>query len=319
MSKQIKHFRYPLSDIDHYGQVIDSKDDFDVIECEVCGFKHIIPIPTQEELNKLYQEEFYSSEKPKYFKDVEEDLEWWRATYKNYYQLFEKYCSRQNRKLLEIGSGPGYFLKCGKDLGWEVLGFEPSKLAYEYSLKFGVDVVNGFFSEENAQKYGKFDVVYMNTVIEHLPDPISLIEGVKKVLNPEGIICIIAPNDYNPLQNILRKNLGYEPWWVAPSQHLNYFDFNSIKKLVEKKGFEIAEVLSTFPMEFFLLAGDNYVRNHKLGRRCHFKRKIFEINMQKYAKDQLNAIYRELAKFGIGREFVIIGRKRGEAGKSRAH
>jgi SAM-dependent methyltransferase len=292
----------------HAGAVLDSVNGFDVIECETCEFKHVIPIPTSEELDKLYKEDFYSTEKPRYFKDVEEDLEWWELTYRNYYQLFEKYCPNENRRLLEIGSGPGYFLKCGKELGWDVLGFEPSKQAYEYSQKFGVSVVNEFFSEGNAEKCGRFDVVYMNTVIEHLPDPISLIKSIKNVLNPNGIICVISPNDYNPLQSILREKLGYEPWWVAPPQHINYFDFESVKGLLERRGFEIVDFTGTFPMEFFLLSGDNYVENDELGRKCHFKRKRFEANMYKYGKEYLNEIYKALADKGIGREFVVIGR-----------
>jgi len=308
MSNKIKHFTYQPTGVEHYGTVIDSKEGFDVIECEACWFKHIIPIPTPEESEKLYKEDFYSTEKPKYFKEVEEDLEWWNLAYLNYYQLFEKYCPKGSRRLLEIGSGPGYFLKCGEELGWECLGFEPSEQAYEYSQKLGVRVVNEFFDESNADKYGKFDVVYLHTVIEHLPDPISLIKTAKRALKPGGIICIIAPNDYNPLQNILREKLGYDPWWVAPPQHINYFDFESIKKLLERLGFEIIESTGTFPMEFFLLSGDNYVGNDELGRKCHLKRKIFETNMYKYGSEQLNSIYKRLSDNNIGREFIIIGK-----------
>ncbi len=302
----IKHFTYPATDIEHIGEVIDTKAGFDMIECKTCGFKHVIPIPTPEELGELYKENFYATEKPRYFKEVEEDLEWWNLTYRNYYQLFEKYCPTASRRLLEIGSGPGYFLKCGKESGWEVLGFEPSKQAAEYSRKLGVNVVNEFFNETEAEKYGRFDVVYMNTVIEHLPDPISLIKSVRGVLKPCGIICVVSPNEYNPLQNILRKNLDYDPWWVAPPQHINYFDFESIKKLLERLGFEILESTGTFPMEFFLLSGENYVGNDELGRKCHFRRKRFEGNMHKYGSETLNIIYKFLADIGIGREFVII-------------
>lgn len=306
---KLKHFVYPPTGVEHIGEVIDSKDGFDVIECETCGFKHVIPIPTPEELEKFYKEEFYSTEKPNYFKDTVEDLEWWEMSYRDYYQMFEKNCPNGGKRLLEIGSGPGYFLKCGKELGWDVVGIEPSKQAYDYSQKFGVKVVNDFFSENNTDEYGKFDVLYMNTVVEHVPDPISLIKATRNLLNSGGIICIIAPNDYNPLQNILRENLGYDPWWVVPDHHINYFDFESIQKLVEKFGFEIVESTGTFPMEFFLLSGDNYVGNDVLGRTCHLKRKAFEMNMSKYGSGQLNMIYKALADYGIGREFVVIGRK----------
>lgn len=305
-----KHFTYPATGVEHSGEAIDTKATFDVIECKTCGFKHVIPIPTPEELGELYKENFYATEKPRYFKEVEEDLEWWNLTYHNYYQLFENYCPIASRRLLEIGSGPGYFLNCGKESGWEVLGFEPSKQAAEYSRKLGVNVVNEFFSDNEAEKYGRFDVVYMNTVIEHLPDPISLIKSVRSALKPGGIICIVSPNDYNPLQNILRQKLDYDPWWVAPPQHINYFDFESIGRLLERQGFEILDSIGTFPMEFFLLSGDNYVRNDEMGRKCHFKRKIFEGNMYKYGRETLNVIYKFLADKGIGREFIVIGRKR---------
>lgn len=305
----IKHYIYPPTGVEHYGEVIDSKDGFDVIECKTCGFKHVIPIPTSEELDKLYKEEFYSTEKPTYFKSTEEDLEWWEMTYRNYYEMFEKYCSKRDRRLLEIGSGPGYFLKTGKEMDWDVLGFEPSNQAFEYSQKFGVKVINKFFDEKSIKEYGKFNVIYMNTVIEHLPDPVSIIKIAKNTLESNGIICIISPNDYNPLQNILRNNLGYNPWWVAPPQHINYFNFKSIKNILKRLGFEIVESTGTFPMEFFLLSGDNYVGNDKLGRKCHFKRKAFEINMYKYGNTHLNSIYKCLAGNGIGREFMIIGRR----------
>jgi len=309
MSKNIKHFTYNPTGGEHTGAVIDSKEGFDIIECETCGFKHVVPIPTPEELNNLYKKEFYSTEKPNYFKDVEEDLEWWEHTYHNFYHLLEKHCPTNSRRLLEIGSGPGYFLKSGKELGWDVLGFEPSKQAAEYSKTLGVNVVNDFFNETNADRYGTFDVVYMKTVIEHLPDPVALLKSIKSVLKPNGIICIISPNEYNPLQLILRE-MGHEPWWVAPPQHINYFDFKSIKKLLEKIGFDILESTATFPMEFFLLAGENYVGNDELGRKCHFKRKIFEMNLYKLGSEQLNLIYKSLADNGIGREFVVIGRIR---------
>jgi SAM-dependent methyltransferase len=311
MKKKIGKFKDKSNGKNHSGRILDSKSGFDVIECDVCEFKHIIPIPNSEELKNLYEEKFYSSEKPEYFKNVQEDLQWWELTYRNYYKMLEKYCQKNKRKLLEIGSGPGYFLKTGKKLGWDALGFEPSKQAYEYSKKLGVKVVNNFFDEKSANKYaGQFDVVYIDTVIEHLPDPISLLKNARKTLKPGGIIFITTPSDYNPLQTILRKDLGFKPWWVFPPQHINYFDFDSIKKLVKRVGFNVLDLSATFPMEFFLLSGKNYVDNERIGRECHAKRKNFEINMYKNNSGKLRAIYTALAKHGIGRDFIIIGKKK---------
>ena len=245
--------------------------------------------------------------KPKYFSDYEEDLEWWMATYRNHFSLLAKHTD--GRKLLDIGSGPGYFLKCGKDLGWDVLGFEPSKDASEYSRKLGVEVVNDFFSAKAAGKYGKFDAIYMKTVIEHLPDPEKLLLEAKDALAPGGLICIISPNDYNPLQNILREKMNFDPWWVSPPQHLNYFDSASVSKLLERLGLEVVDLLGNFPMEFFLFSGLNYVGNPEVGRQCQLRRKDFELNMYNGDPELLNGIYRSFGGKGIGREFIIIAKK----------
>ena len=314
MSEKRK-FVYPPTGVTHKGPVIDSANGYEIIECEQCGFKHVVPIPTPEELNVLYRDKYYLDEKPDYFKEVEEDLEWWKATCVNYYKIFERLLKDDARSLLEIGSGPGYFLKCGQERGWKVLGFEPSTLACDYSKRLGVSAVNEPFDKGQVGKHGKFDVVYMNMVLEHLPDPLGTLKCATEVLKPEGLLCIMSPNDYNPLQDILRRNLDFKPYWLAPPQHLNYFDFKSIEKAIKRFGFRIVESLGTFPMEFFLLGGKNYVGDNKVGRSCHFMRKEFEQNLYKYSPEQLTDFFRFLASKEFGREFVVIA-KRGSVPKN---
>jgi hypothetical protein len=48
----------------HEGTVMVSDKDCDVIDCQHCGFKHIISIPTVEELEKVYQHDYYMQDKP---------------------------------------------------------------------------------------------------------------------------------------------------------------------------------------------------------------------------------------------------------------
>ena len=277
-----------------------------MIDCNACGIKHVELIDCDRNTSDFYEEKFYDEEKPDYIKDVEEDLDWWMATYNNYFDILEK--TTKGRRLLDIGSGPGYFLKCAKDRGWDELGFEPSSVAHKYSSSLGVKVVNDFFKIEESKKIGKFDVISLNLVLEHIENPVDFVNGLKKFLNPGGVMYIFSPNDYNPLQKILTTKLGFKPWWVAPTHHVNYFDFKSIKKFLKKLDFEIIDLLATFPMEFFLLEGENYVGNREVGRRCHLRRKNFDLNLLKSNPNLLNTIYRDFAKQGIGREFVAIAK-----------
>ena len=61
----------------HSGRLIESKDDYDLIECITCNFNHIIPIPDGNVLEKYYEEHLYDVKKPDYFERQKQNLDWW--------------------------------------------------------------------------------------------------------------------------------------------------------------------------------------------------------------------------------------------------
>lgn len=113
----------------HQGLILETKNGFDVIDCSFCGFKHIVPIPTADELEKAYRHEYYSREKPLYLQRHREDLDWWNMVYDERYEILEKHLAVDRRSILDVGSGPGFFLLRGKERGWTTKGVEPSKRA----------------------------------------------------------------------------------------------------------------------------------------------------------------------------------------------
>ena len=295
----------------HVGPVVASHHEFDVIECKICGFKHSIPIPTEDELEKVYQQDYYTQEKPLYIERNQEDLEWWNMVYTHRYEIIENHLPDKQRSMLDIGSGPGFFLLNGKKRGWKVKGIEPSDQAAEHCRELGLDIENIFFSEQTAVGLERFDAVNMGEVLEHIPDPASLLKLVHHQLNDNGMLCIIVPNDFNPFQIVLRDHLGFKPWWVAPPHHINYFDFDSLGKLVERCGFEVVHKESTFPIDMFLLMGDNYIGNDEQGRVCHTKRMNFEKAMNQSGSGKvLGNLYSALAQHAVGREVVMFASKK---------
>ncbi len=294
----------------HKGEVVVSDNGFDVIDCRLCGFKHIIHIPTVEELENIYKHDYYKEEKPLYLERYQEDIDWWNMVYTQRYETFEKNLSEQQRDILDIGSGPGFFLLNGKKRGWQVKGVEPSIKAMEHSRDLGLEVEHGFFSEQTALDLGTFDAINLGLVLEHITDPAGMLKLIHNQLNDDGIVCIVVPNDFNPFQLILRDHLDFKPWWVAPPHHINYFNFKSLTGLVERCGFEVVHKESTFPIDLFLLMGDNYIGNDEIGRKCHAKRMNFEKSMSLSGSDSLlENLYSDFAKQGIGREVVLYAKK----------
>ena len=293
----------------HKGSILDSIGSFDVIECGPCGFKHIVPIPTPKELEQIYRDEYYSREKPLYLAEHGEDLEWWNVVYDERYDMFESFVPSGGRRILDVGSGPGFFLKRGKERGWETVGIEPSRQAASHSRGLGLNIIEGFLEESLADSLGFFTVIHMHEVLEHIPQPEQLIQLAYRLLEPGGMLCVIVPNDYNPLQQLLRNHLEFNPWWVTPPHHINYFDHDSLSKLIESVGFQVMRKTSTFPLEMFLLMGCNYVGNAKVGRAVHGQRKQMEVNLMKAGCGLLKQnTYDAFAKEGIGREVVLYAR-----------
>ena len=294
----------------HHGSIVDTVAGFDVIECTACGFRHIDPIPTPEELERVYRHDYYSTEKPLYLERYREDLAWWNLVYSERYDTFEAELPAGRRRILDVGSGPGFFLLQGKERGWDTLGIEPSRQSAEHSRGLGLAIREEFLDESLAGELGLFDVVHLSLVLEHIPDPAAMIELARRLLAPGGLLLVVVPNDYNPFQEALREACDVSPWWVAPPHHVNYFDFDSLAVLLARCGFEVLRRDATFPIDMFLLMGDNYLGNDELGRACHARRMRFEMNLDKAGKGEVKRrLYGALAELGLGREVQILARR----------
>ena len=295
----------------HHGELIESSNNFDIIECVECGFKHVTPIPSDDDLEEFYSHDYYQTEKPFYIEHYIEDKEWWDIVYTDRYEILESNLPPSRRKILDIGSGPGLFLKLGESLGWQVKGIEPNTQAAAYSKEIlKLDIEEVFFNETSAKTLGKYDVINMGEVLEHLTDPKAFLNLAHRTLNEDGLICLIVPNDFNPFQELLRESVGFKPWWIAPPHHLNYFNQKSLTSLVEDCGFEVVHKETTFPIDMFLMMGEDYIDDGDLGRKCHGLRKQFEINLSKSANKELwRKLYSGFASAGVGREIVMVARK----------
>jgi SAM-dependent methyltransferase len=173
-----------------------------------------------------------------------------------------------------------------------------------------LEVVEDFLTVDTARQLGTFDAIHANEVFEHLPDPRGTVRILSDMLAPGGVLCVCVPNDYSPIQATLRETCGYSPWWVAPPHHINFFSGDSLAKLFTAGGIRVVLREATFPIDLFLLMGENYVGDDDLGRRCHARRKTFELNLVAGGRNDLKRrLYRSLAEFGFGREVVMYGVK----------
>lgn len=300
----------PLTWKGHSGQSIANADGYDIIDCKSCSFRHAVPLPEPVDLDGVYREDYYTQEKPDFIAYAEEDQEWSALAQTDRLVILERLLPHNRRTVLDIGCGPGWFLRRAKERGWQVRGIEPSRQAAAYARNLGLDVVESFFDAKSAPGLGIFDAVHLNNVLEHVPNPIEILTLVRDVLTPGGLLCVNVPNDFTPFQRCACEALSLPAWWVSPPHHLNYFDFNSLTSLFQRLGFAPRERTTGFPMEQFLMMGLNYTTNPDLGRACHAQRKRFDLAFERAGCGETRrAFYGALAAAGVGREVVLIGSK----------
>ena len=295
----------------HKGSIIESKNEYNIIDCEHCGFSHAVPIHSNNELKEFYKNKYYDSIKKDYCKRQQKQIDWWNSVFSERISVFENMLKRKG-SVVDIGCGCGFFLDFAKSKGWKVTGIEPSLKASKYATEIGIEVINTDLENIlEIDKAGfKTDVVYSHGVLEHLANPFIFFEFSRRILNEGGLVFCSVANDFNPFQITAKDVLGLPSYWVVPPEHINYFNIETIRQLFISQGFEILKVRTTFPIDMFLLMDEDYINYPEKGPLLHEKIVQFEKNLKRIGKkDLLDKIYTSFANIGIGRQIEVLGRR----------
>jgi 2-polyprenyl-3-methyl-5-hydroxy-6-metoxy-1,4-benzoquinol methylase len=139
--------------------------------------------------------------------------------------------------LLDIGCGPGVFLKIAQNNGWKVKGVDLSKEVVMTCKRFAIDVVFGTISSSKLNNK-KYDVITAFQLIEHVQNPLLFLHQMNKKLGKGGVIMLTTPDRKGFVAQILQSH-----WFeYYNEEHLFFFTKNSLKSIVEKSGFEIVTI-----------------------------------------------------------------------------
>lgn len=278
------------------------------------GYYHIFPVPDKKELDAYYKREFYGAKYDKQINDSakkvqKKEKEFINAQYEDMLAIIEKEAPGKN--IIDIGCGYGNFMKFCQKRGFKTFGIDPSEDAVNCAKASGLKAVKADIEDFKDLIKKKYEAVVMLNVFEHLRKPYEILKVIRdNILAKGGLLIIRAPNEFNKLQLIANEKYGLKKWWVAIPQHINYFTIEHLVKLVNKSGYEVFLKEATFPLEMFILLGDQYVGDPKLGKSIHQKRVLFEKTLREYDNNYKRRMYQKFAEIGLGREVVIYARKK---------
>ena len=285
------------------------------------GYISASPAPDPDELAKFYADTYFQEEKA--------------ATYANVYSEQEMAHKRLRAdilvhavlqsvggtvpgdgRLLEMGSGEGFLLASAHGSGWTAQGVDfsdhaignlhPEMLAY-FEAGDAFAVLDRMIEEDQ-----KYRVCILQNILEHLIDPVALLEKLPRLLTDDGLVVATVPNDYSRLQEELSASGRIDrEYWFAPPEHLHYFNADNIARFAERCGFDVIDSYGDFPIEFFLFhPGSNYVADPALGKDAHKARMTLDALFAEKGLDPYLDFCRSLNKCGMGRSVTVVMKAR---------
>src|ERR1022692_431776 len=263
-------------------EVVD--DDCNVQRCRNCGYVFDNPRPTLEELIAFYS-------RPTQYDSWLSELGTRDRLWKRRLRKLNK--TKKSGSVLDVGSGIGQFLSLARNFYADVYGTEVSSTAIQIAKEsYQLDLFAGTL--ENPALQGKvFDNITLFHVLEHVPDPRSVLDTCHRLLRAEGILVIAVPNEVTSLRAIIRRILTKAKVFKSRrlgdfglpritldanthEVHLSHFTPAVLHRLLEATGFSVIQ--STLD-PYYVLTGWSRLKQDIYYNCCLALSYLFRVNL----------------------------------------
>jgi 2-polyprenyl-3-methyl-5-hydroxy-6-metoxy-1,4-benzoquinol methylase len=261
-----------------------------------CSLTTLSPLPTSEELNKLYEMKYRKeySNQDIVTKDV---ISYEQLRADRVIDVIKNSFGKDFKNILDIGCSSGTLLKNISKLATTIIpyGIEMNDNYRKYVVKEGI-VSDEHISNDDINSYycgneEKFDFISIVHVIEHLFNPRLTLQSIYKLLSEEGILYIEVPNLKTPYNNLTKEYFMI--------YHLYYFTEYTLKALLQSEGFEILKEKQMSNTSICFVCKKYIPNNTKISNHNESSELIKRLNRyeKKYPLIKLRQIIIKLLKF----------------------
>ncbi len=219
-----------------------SEDRFRVVQCRACGLVYVNPRAATFEVG--YED---SESAVDYFVAKESSDLHVRGHYDRVARDIARL--RPRASVLDIGAGTGTFLEVLERHDLHGTGVEMSRACVEYGVeRRGRRLFQGSIERITTIPPSSFDVATLIQTLEHVGNPVSTLQAVRRYLKPGGLLYVDVPNYHfllSRFERILRSNLT-KHW--DPTAHLYYFTMRTLRSVAEAAGYRQVETFTPAPL-----------------------------------------------------------------------
>ncbi len=209
------------------------KKTWQIVRCPSCKLMAVENVPA--DLSPYYSEGYFMGDVTlDGYIDYDLDKEVTKKSYLDYLDVLGKYINKQGSvNMFEVGCATGFFMDLARQRGWQTEGIDISEYAVKKAQEKGLAATTATL--ESYQSAKKFDVIVMQDLIEHVKDPVDVINRAKNLLAENGLLLFTTPDAGSLWARVWNKN------WHAfvPPQHLFYFSAKNLGSILEKNGFKV--------------------------------------------------------------------------------
>jgi 2-polyprenyl-3-methyl-5-hydroxy-6-metoxy-1,4-benzoquinol methylase len=231
-----------------------------VRRCERCGLGWVSPRLDEAGLAEIYKsDDYWRSPSPKTqgYTDYRGDERLYLDTFRKRLRFVLRDHPRRGRSL-DVGCAAGFCMAAARELGFDAHGLEISETIAEHAREhFGFgDRVHVSTLQDAPYPDHHFELITMWDVVEHVPDPVSLLSRARELLAPDGLLVV----ETQDIDSRFARALG--PRWhhYKHEEHIYHFTPSTVRTLLGQAGFDVSRITHRF--------GGKYVSFHFIAERA---------------------------------------------------
>lgn len=196
-----------------------------MVRCDRCGLLRSDPVIDPAALAGLYATSTF---------DYSGELGALQRTYGEAIARIERRLSDGRRDgLADIGAGNGFVLDAARERGWSgLVGVEPSSDAIAHATPATAPLMVQAMMGPGVLPEGQLSAITLFQVLDHLPDPLTLLQECRRALRPGGVI--LAWN-HNASAAPARMLGARSP--IVDVEHTYLYDPGTMRQLFAAAGF----------------------------------------------------------------------------------
>ncbi len=206
--------------------------EYRMYRCAGCQTAFVSPTPSDEALARYYDTYHLGDVDGGIYDSVEARMQ---ADFPAKLDLVRRETAGAPGRLLDVGCGKGFFVKCARDAGIDAHGCDLSATGTEYARSVLKVPAHTGLLKDLKPTVGQFDTATFWATIEHVPDPVATLHDIADVLKPGGRLFMDTGIGADWLDRLLP---GLTQWYDPP-QHLWVFSAAGLRRATERAGFTV--------------------------------------------------------------------------------